>query len=68
MKLYPKKLKFKKYHKINSKFFHLSEIKLLAPENGNFAILAAESGKLKSNHIEACRRTLRRGLGKLVKL
>lgn len=68
MKLYPKKLKYKKYHKTNANFLKLSETKLISPENGNFAILAAESGKLRSNHIEACRRTLRRALGKLVKL
>jgi large subunit ribosomal protein L16 len=68
MKMYPKKLKFRKYHKINKSFMALKSHNLFFPSNGLFAIQSLEPGKLTFKQIEACRRTIRRGLGKLVKM
>lgn len=68
MKTFPNNLEYKKYHKVNKNFLTLLEQKFFFPLEGNFAIQAAESGKLTYKQIEACRRTIRRGLGKLAKL
>jgi large subunit ribosomal protein L16 len=68
MKSYPTNLKFKKYHKANKNFLTLSEQKVFFPYKGEFAIQALEAGKLTFKQIEACRRTLRRGITKSGKL
>lgn len=68
MKMFPSNLKFKKYHKANKVFFSLFERKVFFPLDGEFAIQASEAGKLTFKQIEACRRTIRRGLGKLGQL
>ena len=68
MKMYPKRLVFKKYHKVNKNYFSLLEQKVFFPTEGRFAIQSIEPGKLTFKQIEACRRTLRRGFGKFVKL
>lgn len=68
MKMFPSNLKFKKYHKANKNFLSMVEQKVFFPLDGEFAIQANESGKLTYKQIEACRRTLRRGLGKLGQL
>lgn len=68
MKMYPSNLKFKKYHKANINFLSMIEQKVFFPLDGEYAIQAFESGKLTFKQIEACRRTLRRGLGKLGQL
>lgn len=64
MKQYPNNLKYKKYHKTNYSFSYLLEKKVFFPIYGEFAIQAIESGKITFKQIEACRRTLRRGLKK----
>jgi len=68
MKAYPKNLTFKKYHKVNDAFLNLVDQKQFFLLDGRFAIQAAEAGKLTFKQIESCRRTLRRGFGKTVKL
>lgn len=64
MKMFPKHLPFKKYHKVNKSFLSLLEQKAFFPSFCEYGIQAKESGKLTFKQIEACRRTLRRGLGK----
>lgn len=64
MKAFPSNLKFKKYHKANKSFLQLVEQKVFFPQSGEYAIQALESGKLTFKQIEACRRTLRRGITK----
>lgn len=58
------KWKYKKWHKPNYKFKSLIERKFFLPLNAQYAIQASESGKLTFKQLEACRRALRRGLGK----
>ncbi len=68
MKQNPNNLKFKKYHKINF-FYSISiEKKLFYPSDGEYALQSLEYGKMKFKQIEACRRTIKRGLNKLGKL
>lgn len=62
MKQYPNNLKFKKYHKANNFFFINIEKKLFFPLDGEYALQCLEPGKLKFKQIEACRRTIKRGL------
>jgi ribosomal protein L16/L10AE len=64
MKQYPNNLKFKKYHKANNFFFKKIEKKLFFPFDGEYALQCLEPGKLKFKQIEACRRTIKRGLSK----
>jgi len=68
MKQYPKNLIYKKYHKVNRNFFDLINQKQFFSMDGSFAIQSLQPGKLTFKQIESCRRTLRRGLGKRVKL
>jgi len=68
MKAYPKNLAYKKYHKVDSNFLSLSDQKQFFLIDGRYGIQSLESGKLTFKQIEACRRTLRRGFGKTVKL
>lgn len=68
MKAYPKNLAYKKYHKVNKVFLTLTDQKQFFLMDGRFAIQSLEAGKLTFKQIEACRRTLRRGFGKTVKL
>lgn len=66
MKQFPdtNKLQFKKYHKVNKSFLFLLERKRFYPFFGLYGLKAMEAGKLKFKHIEACRKTLKRGLRK----
>lgn len=68
MKAYPKNLAYKKYHKVNKTFLNLIDQKQFFLMDGRFATQSLEAGKLTFKQIEACRRTLRRGFGKTVKL
>ena len=64
MKQFPNNLKFKKYHKANNFFFKKIEKKIFFPFDGEYALQCLEAGKLKFKQIEACRRTIKRGLTK----
>lgn len=70
MKAFPNtnKWKYKKLHRPNYRFVKLVEQKLFSPIYAEFAIQASEAGKLTYKQIEACRRALRRGLGKSAKI
>jgi ribosomal protein L16/L10AE len=65
MKQFPNNMKYKKYHKNNYFFNNTFEKKLFLPTNGEYALQSISSGKIKFKQIEACRRTLKRGLKKL---
>ena len=65
MKQYPNNLKFKKYHKKNIFFTKTIEKKIFYPIDGEYAIQSLESGKIQYKQIEACRRTIKRGLRKI---
>lgn len=62
------KWKYKKLHKPNYNFIKLVERKLFLPIYCEYAIQASEAGKLTYKQLEACRRALRRGLGKTAKI
>ena len=64
MKQFPKSIKYKKNHKVNDKFLTLSEKKRVLPFFGNIALQSIVAGKLTYKQIEACRRTVKRGLNK----
>jgi len=68
MKQYPSKLKFRKYHRVDYRFSKLTEKKVFFAGLGTTGIQALEYGKLTYRQIEACRRTLRRGLKKTGKI
>lgn len=65
---YTNKWKFKKFHKPNYNFSYLLEQKDCVATRGEYAVQAAEPGKLTHKQLEACRRGLRRGLGKAAKI
>lgn len=65
MKQFPSNLKFKKYHKINIFFSKTIEKKMFYPLEGEYALQSVNYGKIKFKQIEACRRTIKRGLKKL---
>ncbi len=64
MKQFPNNLKFKKYHKVNIFFSKTIEKKIFFPLDGEFGLQCLEPGKLTFKQIEACRRTIKRGLTK----
>jgi ribosomal protein L16/L10AE len=68
MKQFPSNLKFKKYHKINFFYNNSIEKKLFYPINGEYCLQCLESGKITFKQLEACRRTIKRGLVKIGKL
>jgi len=70
MKAFPniQRWKFKKLHKPSFNFTKLTERKIFVPIQAQYAIQALESGKLTFKQLEACRRALRRGLGKSVRI
>ena len=68
MKQSPSRLKFKKYHKVNSSFLFLKEQKRFVPLNGLFGLKALNYGKLTFKQIEAGRRAIRRTTKKSGKL
>jgi len=68
MKQYPSRLKFKKYHKVNSSFLKLKEQKRFVPLSGLYGLKALDCGKLTFKQIEAGRRAIRRTTKKLGKL
>lgn len=70
MKAFPniQRWKFKKLHKPSFNFTKLIERKIFVPFQAQYAIQALEPGKLTFKQLEACRRALRRGLGKSVRI
>lgn len=68
MKQYPSRLKFKKYHKVNSSFLLLKDQKTFFPSSGLFGLKALDYGKLTFKQIEAGRRSIRRTTKKTGKL
>jgi large subunit ribosomal protein L16 len=70
MKAFPniQRWKFKKLHKPGFNFTKLIERKMFVPMQAQYAIQALEPGKLTFKQLEACRRALRRGLGKSVRI
>lgn len=68
MKQYPSRVKYKKYHKVNFSYSWLLERRSFFLNYGMSGIQACESGVLTYKQIEACRRTLRRGLKKKGKI
>lgn len=65
MKQFPNNLKFKKYHKVNNFFFINVEKKLFYPIEGEYGLQSITAGKITFKQIEACRRTIKRGLSRL---
>lgn len=65
MKQFPSNLKYKKYHRVNFFFSRSIEKKLFYISNGDLGIQSIESGKINFKQIEACRRTIKRGLKKI---
>jgi len=64
MKQYPSRLKFKKNHKINKKFFKMEEQKTFYPKKGSFSLIAKASSQATFNQIEAARKSIRRNVKK----
>lgn len=65
MKQFPNNLKFKKYHKNNDFYKYSIEKKNFYLNFGEYGIQSIEAGKINFKQIEACRRTLKRGLRKI---
>lgn len=65
MKQFPSKLNFKKYHKINYFYIRLLDNKNFFSKFGQYGIQSLSASKLNFRQIEACRRTIKRGLNKL---
>jgi large subunit ribosomal protein L16 len=68
MKQHPSRLKFKKNHKVNFKFFSLIEKKNFYPLHGHYALKSLQPGKLTLQQIEAGRKSIRRSVKKAGKL
>jgi len=64
MKQLPSKLKYKKYQKVNNSYMFLLERKNFFISYGTLGLQSLTFGKLRYKQIEACRRTIRRGLKK----
>lgn len=64
MKQAPSNLKFKKYHKVSTKFLKLMDQKSFFPKQGLFALKSLDPGKLTFKHIEAGRRAIKRSIKK----
>lgn len=64
MKQFPKSIKYKKNHKSKKSFLIKNEQKVFFLKYGAFGLRALESGLLKFNQIEACRKSLRRDMHK----
>lgn len=60
----PKKLKFKKFHKIKLRY-RATENRLFCPKFGDYGLQALTSGKLTSTQLEAGRLVVRRFSKKL---
>lgn len=65
MKQLPSNYIYKKNHKINYSYIKLMERKNFFSYFGQFGLQSLKFGKLTYKQIEACRRTIRRGLKKL---
>ena len=65
MKQFPSNLKYKKYHRVSFFFSKTIEKKMFYLSNGELGIQSIESGKINFKQIEACRRTIKRGLKKI---
>lgn len=57
--------KFKKFHRFNINFLNLLDQKNFFLRYGQYGLQALEAGKLTFKQIEACRRTIRRGITKI---
>jgi ribosomal protein L16/L10AE len=68
MKRFPNTTKFKSNHQVKLNYFKLLDKKTFFLLYGDYGIKSLESGKLTYKQMEACRRTLRRGLKKQGKL
>lgn len=64
MKQQPSKLNYKKYQKANYSYINLYEKKNFFSYFGFFGLQCLNPGKLNFRQIEACRRTIRRGIPK----
>ncbi len=63
--LLPKKVKFRKWHRgRNALQYRHAATRGTEVSFGSFAIKATEQGRIRSNQIEAARRTISRALGK----
>jgi len=65
MKQFPNNLKYKKYHRCNFFFSKSLEKKVFYLSSGDYGLQSLQSGKITFKQIEACRRTLKRGLKKM---
>jgi len=65
MKQFPSKLKYKKYQKYNFFYKETIEKNSFHLNSGEYGIQSIEWGKITFKQIEACRRTIKRGLKKL---
>jgi len=65
MKQYPKMLKYKKNHKSALSFLYKKDDKEFFLSFGEYGIQSLESCKIKFQQIEACRKTIKRGVRKL---
>jgi ribosomal protein L16/L10AE len=65
MKQYPKMLKYKKNHKSASSYLYKTEEKEFYLSFGEYGLQSLESCKIKFQQIEACRKTIKRGVKKL---
>lgn len=68
IKQYPKNIKRKINHQVKTNHFKIIDSKTFFLLYGRFGIQSLESGKITFKQIEACRRTLRRGLKKKGKI
>ena len=64
MKQFPSRLNYKKNHRLQKQFLQSIDNKNFIPLYGKYAIKSLRPGKIRYKQIEACRRTIRRGLGK----
>ena len=58
MAFFPKKVKFRKWHKMRGKVLKGASFKGAKIAFGEFALKAKEGGFIKSNHLEAARKAL----------
>jgi len=65
MKQLPSYYIYKKCHKVNYSYVYLLERKNFFLLKGQYGLQSLETGKLNFKQIEACRRTIKRGLKKV---
>lgn len=64
MKQYPRRQKYRKYHRPGKGYIFLNSTRSCYPLLGTFALKAVKSGKVTYNQIEAGRKIIRRNLKK----